>query len=580
MNTARLGYRSWELGLGLLPVPLFFQRSDQPRHVLLNGTEGNFCLDEEVSLGLEERASIAWSSNVGHHIFVDSNVVEVTRWDKPLAAQKYTTSSIQSQLEAFHKHLQSDSPTSQASVVSHALGVYRAIRSGLRDGDQGSSALAAFLYLLACASGGAELGSAAPVTWALPTGARESFLSLKHGDQGFFLDRLTGKVGTSLLRPDFRLMLRHASGALFQEAHAQVILPEEDWLPGLGPLDAVIKANSVSFAEGAFFTPPSIARTLAEEALRELDVSATDAIQVFDPACGSGELLKEVLRLLETIGYAGAITLRGWDKSRAAVDIANFSLNWEAQSWNGRVQVHIEQVDSVLAPTWPRQSNVLVMNPPFRSWQQMTREEQDAVNAQLGDLQANKPNLASVFIRRAMHSLAQGGVLATVAPRSFFDSKSAEPLRAELADLLQARVVVNLANPAIYSYAMVQSGLFVGKRGLTQDATTLVWTDPQNSSVGEALRGLRRFQLGADAAINERNYSVYRDHRFSGRHSSWLPYSGWVLGRLLEEREGLVAAVRFTTSDRACAWGVTRFSSLPRSSTPSVITRGATSGRR
>lgn len=532
---ARLGYRSWQLGLGLLPVPLFFHQGDQPRHVLLNGVEGNFCLDEEVALDIEQRASIAWSSNVGHHVYVDSNVVEVTRWDKPLVAQKYTTSSIRAQLEAFHKHLQNDSPTSQASVVSHALGVYRAIRSGLREGDGGSNALAAFLYLLACAAAGADLGTNPENTWALPTGARENFLQLKQGDQSFFLDRLLGRVGSSLLRPDFGLMLRHASGALFQEAHAQVILPEEDWLPGLGPLDAVVRANSISVAEGAFFTPPSIARTLAEEALREVDLAATRSLEVFDPACGSGELLKEVLRLLEVAGYSGAITLRGWDKSRAAVDIANFSLSWEAQSWSGRVQVEIQQIDSVLAQVWPRQINVLVMNPPFRSWQHMTDAEQQAVNSQLGDLQANKPNLASVFIRRAIHSLAQGGVVATVAPRSFFDSKSAEPLREEIAGLVRSRVVVNLANPAIYSYATVQSGLFVATKGAAQAATTLVWTDPQSSSVGDALRGLRRFQLGAEAAINEQNYSVYRDHHFSGRQASWLPrpYTGWVLGKLL-----------------------------------------------
>ncbi|MDT8837632.1 N-6 DNA methylase [Paraburkholderia fungorum] len=539
-----LSYRAWQHGLGLLAVPLYRERDAGTKHVLLNGISGNFCLDEEEGIPLVDRCAVAWSSNIGHHLTTTPNYVEVVRWDKPDSAERYTVASIQNNLEDFHRYLEKSAPESNNSVVGHALGVFRSIRSGLREGATGFSALEAFLYLLGCVASGTEPGKDLPADWPLPETAKTVFQNLSLADQGYFFDRLSGNIGSfRMLRPDFALLLRHASGALFQEAHAQVVLPDENWLPGIGPLDAVLNRRSLGITDGAFFTPPSIARTLAEEALREFPHASEEHITIFDPACGSGELLKEALRILEIKNFRGHVTIQGWDVSQAAVDIASFSLGWEAASWNGKVAVRIECINSVTAVHWPVNVQFVLMNPPFKSWQDMNAEEQQAVQEQLSGLQTNKPNLASVFIMRASQALSANGVLASVAPRSFFDASSSRKLRESLLETISPVVIVNLANPSLYTHAMVQSGLFVGKRTTDRQQTTLVWTDPRPGSVGEALRGLRKFQLDASVAVSDDGFSVYRDGSPSDSRS-WLPrpYSGWALGRFLQERGGLINA--------------------------------------
>lgn len=545
MDQVTLSYRAWQHGLGLLAVPLYRGRDAETKHVLLNGVAGNFCLEEDGEVPLYDRCSIAWSSNIGHHLTVTTNYVEVVRWDRPDAAERYTASSIRSNLDEFHRYLEKNAPDNGNSVVNHALGVFRSIRSSLREDTAGFGALGAFLYLLGCVASSTDVGQDLPVDWLLPDTAKATFESIPEADQGFFFDRLAGKIGSyRMLRPDFGLLLRHASGALFQEAHAQVVLPEEDWLPGLGPLDAVLNTRSLGITDGAFFTPPSIARTLAEEALRNFVDSQQHEITIFDPACGSGELLKEALRILEVNRFAGRVILRGWDQSSAAVNIAKFSLSWEAATWQGRVAVEIECHNSVTEKNWPVDVHVVLMNPPFKSWQEMSQQEQEAVQEQLRGLQANKPNLASVFIMRASQSLAENGILASVAPRSFFDATSLRPLRDALLETVSPLVIVNLANPSLYTHATVQSGLFVAKRTNARNPSTLVWTDPRPSSAGEALRGLRKFQLDGNIALNEEGFSVYRDTALTTDSRSWLPrpYTGWALGRLLEERGGLISA--------------------------------------
>src|SRR5207302_7485350 len=97
---------------------------------------------------------------------------------------------------------------------------------------------------------------------------------------------------------------------------------------------------------------------------------------IFDPACGSGELLKECLRLLSLQKYTGRIRVIGWDKSASAVDMAGFVLAWEKRNWpDTQIKLEIVLQDSLAAAQWPQNVDILIMNPPFRSWLRMTPEE-------------------------------------------------------------------------------------------------------------------------------------------------------------------------------------------------------------
>lgn len=68
----------------------------------------------------------------------------------------------------------------------------------------------------------------------------------------------------------------------------------------------------------------------------------------------------------------------GWDTSPASVDMARFVLAWGKRSWPAdRVDIQVTQQDS-LRENWPQGVDILVMNPPFKSWQRMDLEEKRA----------------------------------------------------------------------------------------------------------------------------------------------------------------------------------------------------------
>src|SRR5947207_3045103 len=120
-----LNHETWFHQLGLLPIPLYGEPGER-RHVLLNGTAGNFSLDQIDAPPLQ-RSSIAWSANVGHHLFVTAQYIEVVRWDRPAAIEKYTVSSVAQNIARFHKYLEGDAPDYLHSVIAHTLGVFRSL---------------------------------------------------------------------------------------------------------------------------------------------------------------------------------------------------------------------------------------------------------------------------------------------------------------------------------------------------------------------------------------------------------------------------------------------------------------------
>jgi len=83
-----------------------------------------------------------------------------------------------------------------------------------------------------------------------------------------------------VLRPEFTLVLRHASGALFQDAHLEASNPLALWLPGF-ELPANIDSTASPNETGVYFTPSALARTLAEEATLEFPVTVGRPLTIF-----------------------------------------------------------------------------------------------------------------------------------------------------------------------------------------------------------------------------------------------------------------------------------------------------------
>jgi adenine-specific DNA-methyltransferase len=523
---------AWRAALGLLPVPLRATAENHERYVLLNGTTGNFCLDFIGGIDSTSQRAAAWSCDVGHYVTCVDDTVLVNRWEKEASEERYSCQSVVARLHEFHRHLEKTTPDRSRSIVTHVLGVFRRIRAVINEENNGLRSLRVLLHLLASAAAEQDrLGDAELGIWGLTPEIVESSHAITEATWRPLYNDLSGIGRYDVLRPDFPLVLRHASGAVFQDAHLAVNNSPMFWLPGF-ELPATVDAKTVPSESGVYFTPPALARTLAEEATISIQAPAGRPLIIFDPACGSGELLKECLRLLKMRGYGGQVRVVGWDKSPAAVDMARFVLAWEKRAWlAGQIEVEVAEHDSVSAENWPNAVDILVMNPPFKSWQLMSAAEQDVVSGIVGG--ARKPNLAMAFARRALAVLGESGVLAMIAPNSLLEGASGRDTREAMAEGLNPQLVARLGDQSIFARALVDAGMYVGKKKPAPAAPTgILWADSRLNSLNRALRGLRRWRGAEVEPIEGDGFSVYlrRDVGITGDpwlargHDAWFRY--------------------------------------------------------
>ncbi len=211
-----------------------------------------------------------------------------------------------------------------------------------------------------------------------------------------------------------------------------------------------------------------------------------------------------------------------WDKSPISVEMARFVLACEKRIWPPeQVEIEIAQQDSLAATNWPAAVDILLMNPPFRSWQRMNSEEQSAVNQLLGA--SNKPNLAMAFARRALNALSDRGTLAMITPNSLLEASSGRPVRQALAEMLTPQLIARLGDQSIFARALVDAGMYVGtRRPAHMVRTAILWADSRPNSLNRALRGLRRWRGAEVAPISDDGFSVYGRDDIGKTETPWI----------------------------------------------------------
>lgn len=516
---------AWRTALGLLPIPLRVDLPDSERYVLLNGTTGNFCLDFIGGNDRQSQRAMAWSCDVGHYVTAVEDTITVNRWDRNTSEERYSLGSVVARLHEFHRHLEKTTPDRAKSIGAHVLRLFRRIRTSLDEQDNGRRSLRVLLHLLASAAAGHHrLEGDALGAFGLDEDIAATSRALPDATWTLLCNDLSGTGRYDVLQADYELVLRHASGLIFQDAHLEAVTSPDPWLPGMeGPV--AIGRLQVPNDAGVYFTPPALARTLAEEATVSITSQLGRTLAIFDPACGSGELLRESLRLLKLRGFAGRVRALGWDKSAAAVDLARFVMAWEGRNWaEGRLEHEILQRDSLTSDAWPSDIDILVMNPPFKAWTKMDASEQEIVTGILG--RTYRPNMSMAFVKRAANCLAPGGALATIVPNSMLEASSARPLRNELSEIFEPQLVARLGDQTIFSRALVDAGMYVGRRRPAQAVTpAVVWADSQPSSLNHALRALRRWRGAEVEPLSGDGYSVYSRSDIGTSAHPWIARS-------------------------------------------------------
>jgi adenine-specific DNA-methyltransferase len=525
----------WAARLGLLPIPLFSD-DGMDRSVLLNGSSGNFCLDTTADREPDHRAR-AWSANVGHYIRIVGDQVEIQRWDNTISEyERHPLSLVSQDLERFHSYLVSKEPPAQLAVIPHVVRVFRQIRNR-EELTGGADSLKVLLLLLACAASSTDRSRINASEWAVPQGAAELSECIDDAEWQILVETLLNPIGSDLrLNPD--LLIRHAAGPVFQEAHREATLVDAAQmpLPGFGRRAADIQHPELGV--GVHFTPPPLARSVVEQALA---VAGTRRdFTILDPACGSGEFLREALRQIRLTGSNARIKMIGWDISATACDMATFLLSWEKKRDLGSVQFEINQRDS-LQEQWPTDVNLLLMNPPFVSYEQLTTEQRGSVQNVMGNLARGRMEYSNAFIYKALESLQPDAVLGAIIPSSFYESSAAAQLREWVKGRLSPWLLARLGSQVLFPDAIVDAGLLIGKtNGGSAKSLLCFWADHRTKSTAEGLRYLRKATSAGrprqSILVEGQGFSIYPAPELLQNSKSWSPmrYSAWSFARKLQ----------------------------------------------
>ena len=326
---------SWAQQLGLVATPLFGRErldAGQQHLALLDGVRASFLLSES-----EEDVSAApdwaWSSNVRHHVLLKKEQIIISRVSG--AKETLVRQSVESKLAEFLRYLELDADAQKiVGVIDHIIRLFRRHRTSLHENRKTWKAnfpdVESFLYLLAVAQEEDSITAHRSGDKLLKKYSLNSFDPDRLGED--YVSRFVEEVRLSpismrhLLTP---LAIRHAGGALFQEAHAELIsAPIQMTLFGLA--DAAHQKLDLS-SLGVFYTPPGLARILTEIAIEPH--LKRDVIRINDPACGSGIFLCEAIRVLQRKQYKGRVELSGRDVSESAVQMARFSVACALLDW-------------------------------------------------------------------------------------------------------------------------------------------------------------------------------------------------------------------------------------------------------
>ena len=454
----------WRRQVGLLPVNfLHKQEENQQIYAMLNGSAHNFCVGYDYDFNSASLRDKVWSANMTSYMSISDNTVrlyDIYRTDY----EEINTSVIERDIYRFYAYLNTKSLKREDGVLELVLNQFKNIRSMLREESDARHSLAVLLHILS------TLAGVDNANLLLPDITDEAIERISALQVGAMSEQLREGLSRLNVHPNTDMILRHCSGALFQEANFIAHFPPQLTLFPSTNFSSERNPNIV----GAYFTPSYIARTIVEESLNRIDLNAKDDLIVFDPSCGSGVFLSECLRQLKTRNYHGTVHVKGWDIDSIAIDMTNYVLSFEKQEWGDRLVYIIEQKNSLnLENRWPN-SDLILMNPPYISWFMMDGNQRAYMTEIFGG-RSVQANLSVAFYYRASQVLLPNGVVGSLMPSAFLQSEKIADIRQHINDDVPPVLIGQLGN-FVFSSAFVDVSMIIAQKSAQNVKTQFLWT--------------------------------------------------------------------------------------------------------
>src|SRR6185503_18846623 len=100
-----------------------------------------------------------------------------------------------------------------------------------------------------------------------------------------------------------------------------------------------------------------------------------------------------------------------------AIASAKFALSCAVREHTGmNIETELKVQDFLDPEFVPTSADVTIMNPPYMSWADLSKDQRSKLREVLGTNYKGRPDLSMAFVQRAVKIAKQGGVVATLLP--------------------------------------------------------------------------------------------------------------------------------------------------------------------
>jgi len=237
-------------------------------------------------------------------------------------------------------------------------------------------------------------------------------------------------------------------------------------------MDQTASTKSERKRMGAHYTPPALARLVADRTIKHLEVSGGCQIRVLDPACGDGGLLRAALDALRGRGsdnsYAVGIEAdpNALAEARKALrDLPEGMVDLIPGDFLDLVEDFEPQRHLWSSPSTTRgfrgDFDAVIANPPYVRTQVLgaKRAQQLATRFAL----SGRIDLYHAFIRAIAHVVRPGGVVGIITSNRFMNTLAGKAVRAFLSANLELLEVIDLGDTKLFDAAVLPAVL-IGRR--------------------------------------------------------------------------------------------------------------------